>query len=420
MKRVSIIKGLIRKNRVIVFIICMQVFFALFVSIFKFNRLKTVSGDLNYLSKKPVANSLFYMNKYPYSLAYKDRTVDNRAKIDENNAKVEDFVRDRKDLFKGISPYHIKYYDEVNLANVYMYDELTLKNMDKYIREGGLEKYEEGKPIPALVIDRFGGEYKIGSVFSLNLQDKSYDFKVTGFYSSDIRHLSTGRMANSDFPIGELFPENIFEIRNKQFIVPENDIFLSFKNTDKFNIPKARLIYFQDGLNENQLSEVRDFFENNDLGYYLFSEGLLKEQEEGVSFYLQQNLDMLIALSITVVVTCLCIAYINKDLFKSRFSIYIYNGASRKDVFFISTLYYVFIFFLPTVLYSAFSYFMKTDFARRHLTGSVFFKSFIFNNAKIAWTDLGLIFLIVLLMSIIFSLITVRSISSKFRGRIGR
>lgn len=347
MKNLLMSINLLKKKKFINFIIICQIFFMLLYSVKNVKEIGSIISEYNHLKNSSLNNALFYMNKPDYINRRDKNAESNLDDIINNYNLVKEYIESHPDDFKSFTRLKTNFYIEDINKHINMYDKTTLNILSKKI-DDNIDFNIQDNVVPAVVQRSHSNEYKIGDGFYLN-EKKDVKIVVKGYYDDDTKLPSLEIISNRSFPISRLFPEN----RNKSpfFIVAYDENL--YKYIEDFGSPQfqANIFYFNDKIEKEKIIEFENYIKENNLGYYQFTKNLIAEQYKLYLSSLQRYLDIMISLVGIVIITVVSVAYINKDLLKNRFKIYIVNGASKKDLYLITFYNYLTIFIISILSY---------------------------------------------------------------------
>ncbi|WP_282925902.1 hypothetical protein [Helcococcus kunzii] len=411
MKKFKNIKTILVSTKYIRWIIFIQVFIFLFMTIGFVNRYIKEKEELNKFVDSPFKNSILYMGNIEYSVKRDNRNINNHNDIKKDKDLIYKYYQKNNFIFNGISIFNKTYYIDTGTDN------LRLKTFDyntlNVINPDILRKYNfNSKDVIEVIVKN---KYPIGKLINIETKNNNVNLKVIGYFGKETINLELGIVSSMTFPIRDLVLSNntqynyfITDIHNPKLQLLE-------KYAQK-EINDAVILYLKNDVKRKDLKDFENYVNVNQLGYYQYSDDLIKEQEKSNNYTIQSRLDVVISLLTVLVFSLLSIGYINRDILENRFRIYYLNGAKSKDIFYLSFIYYSIILFTPILFYNLLMYIINIEFIRSNIIiyFNILFRKTLDDNILHIREFLILSFILILLISII-SYWQVRYIEKKNR-----
>ncbi|MFM1552210.1 hypothetical protein ABGF34_05635 [Helcococcus ovis] len=413
MKNLMISIKLLKKNKFINFVIICQIFIMLFFSVKNINEMSEAISEYNYLKNSSLNNGLFYMNKPIYNEREENNSKSNIEDIKRNYSLIKEYIETHTDDFKDFTREKINFYFSNTKKNIMMYDKTTLNILSRHFdNKINLKKFEG--LVPALVQNKYSNEYKIGDIIYLD-DKKDIKIKIKGYYDKDIKLPSLQMITNKSFPVSELFSRTA---NGAPIFILEYDenLYKIFETIGESYI-ENNIIYFKDNLEKEKINAFEKYIKENNLGYYQFTKDLVSEQYKLFLNMMQRYLDIMISFVGILILTIVGMAYINKDLLKNRFKIYIFNGASKKDLYLITFYNYFIILSISILLYIIFYKIVGAY----YWTGFSILRGFdaIGNSSIISFNTVTffIVIIVAILLSMAISLLPVLEIKKQLKNR---
>lgn len=414
MKKSSIIFSIIKNNFLANFIIIFQVFVILFNIIPNLNELQNNNKYIQIAKKSSLKNAIYYMNEelIEYRLEGGKKSISNIPILMNNKKRIRD-IANETDIVKSISPDRIfdgYFLDNIN-TTYFSYDENTMSILEPHLIEGELPKTDSDKIIDIAVLDReVGKKYKIGEIIKLKSEFGEIQARISGKIKGGfIDSINFTTISNGNIPISNLF-SGISKKRLDNYFVfftDDNKLItqINYPENDYYSFQPQLLIYFKDEATKEQIKEFTDKIDKENLGYFLSIDDMIKEQEKINSARVSSKLEYFVMLIFVVIVALISISFYVQKNIRKQLRIYLINGASKKDILQIFTLYFTFIYLVSIGVYKLF-----VIIGQMNIIPNTIIMSDVFYNFDISITNFIYLSLIFILISIIVSYLPIRSI----------
>lgn len=369
MKRIKILSSIFKNKKIIPFIIFTQIVMMLLVILPSYNQYMKQKKDYEKHINTALNNAILYMGNLFYNIRHGKEEINNFEELEENKNKIYNFYKNNRDIFKNITPTSIEYHYEVEDKNLNfeLYDEISFGIIhDEMKNKYDFSKYDTDKEIPVIVQSKFKNIYPIDSIVDFKVKEDYVKFKIIGYYDID-RTFDLGIVTNAPFPLTNLFRENR-EIIYPRFISIYRENLSKYTCFNKVAVQNATLLYLKDDLTQKDFKKIESFIEDNSLGYFLYTKDLFNSQLEYNDQIFQKFLDLIIAFFVIIIFTFIGIGYINKDLLEKRYDIYKLNGASNKDLYIITFIYYTIMILGSICIYQLVMWICNLEFIANNLS----------------------------------------------------
>lgn len=353
--------NMLRNNKSTLAIIVTQVLVILTLIIPSVNTYFSMKEQEEFYATTPIHSAILYMNHVPYILRYPDSVKSNGEQLMNNQAKVYDFYDEHEDLFAGISPKRMKYiYREAKTDEYYSVlalDPLTLSTIDAsmdVLKEAG-----EDDVLAVMVQASKKAAFPVGTVIEHPIPGLDANFQVRGYYPEGtsfptVNFVDTaGTVTLKDFFIPYVSEQT-------QFVLQRPEDMRSFKKDALLpETPDGSILYIHPGKEDEAQEQFGEYVKANGLGYFTSTNELFKKQREALDYIAQTKLDSNIALLLLIVMTVAAIGGANGDRFYSRYHILRLHGATKRDLYMLTFLYYIILILFSLLCYVLFSHLLQ-------------------------------------------------------------
>lgn len=423
MKRFKMSLELFFQQKYFKWVVFLQIIMCLFMMVPNIDKYKNGFDFINKMSNLPINNSILFMNKEVY---YVGNNAINIQDLKENDKKFTKLINN-SEIVKLYSPSFNHIYI-VNIENgkevdydTFVYDEASLLSI---IDEKDINKIKlyKGTNIPILISSGKKDTYKIGDkldkinkyIFGKEKNELipnpvDIKFEVVGYFDRGLDDfLDKNIVSNSEqFRLSNIFTEPPIIYDNKIITLYDKKI-----NTLENNWiqPSMRLVYFKDDASEQEIDQFVDNLRKENIGEFSLGKNMIKADKHFLYNRILRNLDAIIGLTIMVIITLFSISLINKSILKKRLNIYLINGAKKKDIYWITHIYYSIMVFIPIIIYSIFSFISENEYMKNNVE---FFTNALFNYYIISISGFIIMIVFAQIYIAIITYVTIKDFDSR-------